>query len=156
MFQNSGPFIYSSSALQLSFFDSHSLIVWILYYLKTSSLESFLLFYYLIESYYTKEKWQWRQGYLFWFESYHFDEKMFLYICLLFSFDLNSFFNPETAWEGFNLTSFCGFLKNVFSKGRVRLWFYGDFDIIVSHNFPEKFIKIPQVVYKLWRISLWY
>ena len=40
------------------FFASHSRIVWILFYLETSSLEPFLLFYDLIASYYTKGKWQ--------------------------------------------------------------------------------------------------
>ena len=49
------------------------------------SLQSFSLFYNLIASYYTKGKWQWRQGYLFCVESYHFDKKMFPYICLFFS-----------------------------------------------------------------------
>ena len=34
---------------------------------------------------FTKENWQWRQGYLFIFESYRFDKKIFLYICACFS-----------------------------------------------------------------------
>ena len=69
MFQNRFPFFYNSSAFLLSF----SCIVWISFYPGTSSLEPFSLFYDLIASYYTKGKWQWRQGYLFCFESHHFD-----------------------------------------------------------------------------------
>ena len=76
------PFLYNSSAFLLSFL----CIVWISFCPRTSSLEPFWLFYDLIASYYTKGKWQWRKGYLFCFESYHFDKKMFLYICLFFSF----------------------------------------------------------------------
>ena len=72
-------------AFLLSFFASHSRIVWISFYLETSSLEPFSLFYDLIASYYTKGKWQWRQDYLFWFQPYHFDKKMFLYLCLFLS-----------------------------------------------------------------------
>ena len=34
-----------------------------------------LTFYDLVESYNTNEKWQWRQGYLFCFESYYSDKK---------------------------------------------------------------------------------
>ena len=82
MLQNRCPFFYNSSAFLLSFL----CIVWISFCPGTSSLEPFSLFYDLIASYYTKGKWQWRQGYLFCFESYHFDKKMFLYICLFFSF----------------------------------------------------------------------
>ena len=67
------------------FLASHSRIVWISFYLETSSLEPFSLFYDLIASYYTKGKWQWRQGHLFCFESYHFDKNFFLCFCLLFS-----------------------------------------------------------------------
>ena len=82
MFQNRCPFLYNGSTLLLSFL----CIVWISFYPGTSSLEPFPFFYDLIASYYTKGKWQWRKGYLFCFESYHFDCKMFLYICLFFSF----------------------------------------------------------------------
>ena len=46
---------------------------------------AFSLFYDLIASYYTKWKWQWRQGYLFCFVSYYFDKEMILYICLFLS-----------------------------------------------------------------------
>ena len=83
MFQNRCPFFYNSSIFLLLFFGiavSHRLDF--VFYHETSSLEPFSLFYDLIGSYYTKGKWQWRQGYLFCFESYHFDKKMFLYICL--------------------------------------------------------------------------
>ena len=58
MFQNRCPFLYNSSAFLLSFL----CIVWISFYPGTSSLEPFSLFYDLIASYYTKGKWQWRQG----------------------------------------------------------------------------------------------
>ena len=74
------PFFYNSSALLLSFL----CIIWISFYPGSSSLEPFSLFYDLIASYYTKGKWQWKEGYLFCFESYHFDKKMFPYICLFF------------------------------------------------------------------------
>ena len=53
-FQNRCPFLYNSSAFLLSFFALHSRIVWISFYLETSSLEPFSLFYDLIASYYTK------------------------------------------------------------------------------------------------------
>ena len=82
IFQNRCPVLYNRSAFLLSFL----CIVWISFYPGTSSLEPFSLFYDLIASYYTKGKWQWRQGYLFCFESYHFDKKMFLCICLFSSF----------------------------------------------------------------------
>ena len=87
IFQNRCPFLYNSSAFLLSFL----CIVWISFYPGTSSLEPFPFFYDLIASYYTKGKWQWRKGYLFCFESYHFDCKMFLYICLFFSFWFEEF-----------------------------------------------------------------
>ena len=47
------------------FFTSQSHIIWISFYLETSSLEPFSLFYDLIASDYTKGEWQWRQDYLF-------------------------------------------------------------------------------------------
>ena len=93
MFQNRCPFLYNSSAFLLSFL----CIVWISFYPGTSSLEPFSLFYDLIASYYTKGKWQWRQGYLFCFESYHFDKKMFLYICLFSSFWSKSWLNQKLS-----------------------------------------------------------
>ena len=40
----------------------------------------------------------------------------------------------------------CGFLKNVFSKERVKSWFFVTFNIISKHIFPENFIEFPQVV----------
>ena len=80
LLQKRCPFFYNSSAFLLSFL----YIVWISFCPGSSTLEPFSLFYYLIASYYTKGKWQWRQGYLFCFESYHFDQKIFLY--LFFSF----------------------------------------------------------------------
>ena len=98
MFQNRCPFLFNSSAFPsyYHFFASHSRIVWISFYLETSSLEPFSLFNDLIAFYYTKGKWQWRQGYLVCLESYHFDKKMFLYICLFLSpFNLKSLLNQR-------------------------------------------------------------
>ena len=48
----------------------------------------------------------------------------------------------------------CSFLKIVSSKQRVKPWVFVTFKIIIRHIFPENFIEIPQVVQKLWRISL--
>ena len=36
----------------------------------------------------------------------------------------------------------------------VKPWFFVTFNIVISHIFPENFIDIPQVVQKIWRISL--
>ena len=47
-----------------------------------------------------------------------------------------------------------GFLKIVSSKQKVKPWFFVTFKIIIRHIFPKNFIEIPQVVLKLWRISL--
>ena len=44
--------------------------------------------------------------------------------------------------------------KNVYSKERVKPWFLVTFNIILRHNFPENFIKFPQLVQKIWRNSL--
>ena len=70
----------------------------------------------------------------------------------------NILLNPKTAgregeWGG-QFEPPCGFSNNVSSKERVKRWFFGTFNIIISHIFPENFIEIPQVVQKLWRISL--
>ena len=46
------------------------------------------------------------------------------------------------------------FSKNVFSKERVKTWFFVTFNIIIRHKFPKNFIEIPQFVQKLRRISL--
>ena len=68
--------------------------------------------------------------------------------------------NPKTAEGGggveVNLTPHphCGFSKIVSSKQKVKPWFFVTFKIIIRHIFPENFIEIPQVVQKLWRISL--
>ena len=47
-----------------------------------------------------------------------------------------------------------GFSKNVSSKERLKSWFLVTFNIILRHIFPEKFIEFPQLVQKLWTISL--
>ena len=39
-------------------------------------------------------------------------------------------------------------------KKRVKPWLFVTFDIIISHNFPENFIKILQIVQNIWRLSL--
>ena len=43
----------------------------------------------------------------------------------------------------------CGFSKNVFSKERVKPWFFANFKIILRHIFPENFIEFPPVVQKI-------
>ena len=48
----------------------------------------------------------------------------------------------------------CGFSKIVSSKQRVKPWFFETFKIIIRHILLENFLEIPQVVQKLWRISL--
>ena len=48
----------------------------------------------------------------------------------------------------------CGFSNNVSSKERVKRCFFGTFNIIISHIFPENFIEIPQVDQKIWGIFL--
>ena len=80
---------------------------WISFYLEISSLEPFSLFHDLIASHYTKGKCQWGQGYLFCFESYHFDKKMFFYIftSAYFSpFNLKSLLNQKLSSSK---TKFC-------------------------------------------------
>ena len=65
--------------------------------------------------------------------------------------------NPKTAGGSVNfapLPSPCGFLGNVFSKERVKPCFFVTFNIILRHIFPENFIEFPQVVQKIWTISL--
>ena len=47
----------------------------------------------------------------------------------------------------------CGFSENVFFSERVKLCFFVIFNIIISHIFPENFIKNPQLVQKIWRFS---
>ena len=42
----------------------------------------------------------------------------------------------------------CGFFKKKSSKERVRLWFFVNFNIIISHIFRENFIEMSEVVYK--------
>ena len=48
--------------------------------------------------------------------------------------------------------SLSGFLKNVFSKEKVKRCFFVTFNVI-SRIFPEVFIEISQVVHKIWRFS---
>ena len=66
--------------------------------------------------------------------------------------EMSSFLNPKTAGgdgQFVNLTPpppVCGFLKNEFSKERVKPWFFVTFNIIIRDIFPDNFIEIPQVV----------
>ena len=46
-------------------------------------------------------------------------------------------------------TPLCGFFKKVFSRERMKTWFFVTVNIIVIHIFPENFIEIPQVVQKI-------
>ena len=48
----------------------------------------------------------------------------------------------------------CGFPKNASSTEMLRRWFFVNFNIIISHIFPENFIEVPQVAEGLRRISL--
>ena len=48
----------------------------------------------------------------------------------------------------------CGFSKNVFSREKLKPWFFVTFDIIRSHAFPENFIVIIHVVQKMWTIFI--
>ena len=47
----------------------------------------------------------------------------------------------------------CNFFKTVFSRERVKPWFFVTFDIIIKHIFPENLIEISQVVWKIRRFS---
>ena len=49
---------------------------------------------------------------------------------------------------------YCGFFKNVSAKEIVNSRFFVTFNIILSHIIIENFIEIPQVVQKIWRLSL--
>ena len=53
----------------------------------------------------------------------------------------------------FDLPPPCGFYKNMFSRERVKLWFFGTFNIIISHIIPANFTEIPPVIQKIWRFS---
>ena len=46
--------------------------------------------------------------------------------------------------------------RKMYSLKRVKLWWlFVTFNIIISHIFPENFIKIPQVVQKIFFFSIW-
>ena len=47
----------------------------------------------------------------------------------------------------------CGLSKDVLSRDRVKSGYFGTFDIIISHVFPENFFVIRQVSQKIWRFS---
>ena len=84
------PLVTASVFSYHHFVASHCHIVWISFYLDTSSLATFSLFYDLIASHYTKGKWHWRRGYLFCFE----------YIILI-----TKYFFPSLYFSPFNLKS---------------------------------------------------
>ena len=48
----------------------------------------------------------------------------------------------------------CGFFKDVSAKAIVNSWFFVTSNIIISHIILENFIETPQVVQKIWRLSL--
>ena len=80
------------------FFASHSRIIWFRFILK---LHLFSIFYDLIASYYAKGKWQWRQGYSFCFESYHFLIRKCFFTPAYFSlFNLTCFFHRHWRFTG--------------------------------------------------------
>ena len=56
--------------------------------------------------------------------------------------------------EGCQFDPPCRFSKNISSKERVKTCFFRTFNIIISHIFPENVIESPQIVQKIWRISL--
>ena len=59
------------------------------------------IFYDLIASYYAKGKWQWRQGYSFCFESYHFLIRKCFFTPAYFSlFNLTCFFHRHWRFTG--------------------------------------------------------
>ena len=62
-------------------------------------------------------------------------------------------------WNVQNLTlerenSPCDFSKNASFKERMKTCFFVTFNIILSHIFPENYIEFPQVVQKIWRVSV--
>ena len=54
----------------------------------------------------------------------------------------------------FDLPPPCGFSKNISSEEMVKFWFFVTFNIIIRQIFPENLIEVPQVVQKIWRLSL--
>ena len=43
----------------------------------------------------------------------------------------------------------CCFSKNLFSRERVKPWFFVTFNVIISYISPKSFIEIPQLVQKI-------
>ena len=62
--------------------------------------------------------------------------------------------NPRTAGGGQFDPRPCGFSKTVYSKERMKPWFFSAFNITLRHIFPKKFIEFPEVVQKIWTVSL--
>ena len=79
------PFLLRQQCLPTIIFLHRSVASFEFRFILKLYLQNHFHFYDLIASRYTKGKWQWRQGYLFCLQSYHFDKKMFLYICLFLS-----------------------------------------------------------------------
>ena len=57
--------------------------------------------------------------------------------------------NTENAGSRGSIEIPHGFSKNVFSRERIKLYFVLTFKVIISHIFPEKFIEIHKVVWKI-------
>ena len=106
------------------FFTLHGRILWISFYLETSSLETFSLFYDLTASYYTKGKWQWRQGYLFAFSHIILIRKCFFTSTYFSPFDLKSLLSHKLSSLKAKFC-FCDWLINV-----------SIFSIIIRLQFP--------------------
>ena len=58
-----------------------------------------------------------------------------------------------SAWLQLSFEPLWFFQICIFS-GESETLFFLDFNIIISHIFPENFIEIPQVFQKIWRLSL--
>ena len=71
-------------------------------------------------------------------------------VCVNASFWI-SFLNPKKAGGSIWPPSLW-FFRNCIFRGRVNTWFFVAFDII-SYIYPENFIKVHQVVQKIWRFA---
>ena len=58
------------------------------------------------------------------------------------------FLTLKQLWGQFDAPP-CGFLENLSSIKRMKLWFFVTFNIILRHIFPANFIEFPQVVQKI-------
>ena len=53
--------------------------------------------------------------------------------------------------RGCSIDPSCGFSKKKFCRERMNHCFFVTFNIIISHIFPENFIKNPHIVQRIWR-----